>query len=79
MNNIKHLIEYMELAKWKGKPLVIMANYMKTEVINQIANYYKNKIFDVYYIEIPNRNESEENILLEDLSTIFNSTFLSKI
>jgi hypothetical protein len=61
------------MAKRKGKSLIIMASYMKTEVINQLASYYKNKIYDVFYIEIPNWNESEENILLEDLSTIFNS------
>ncbi len=54
VNHIKHLIEYMEMAKRKGKSLIIMASYMKTEVINQLASYYKNKIYDVFYIEIPN-------------------------
>ena len=32
-----------------------MANYIKPEALSQLANYKKSKIYDVYYIEIPNR------------------------
>ena len=46
---------------------------MRQEVINQLASFKKNKIYDVYYIEIPNRHEYEDNVILEDLSAIFNS------
>lgn len=63
----------MELAKLKEKPLVIMATYMEQKVINQLRTFKKNKLYDVYYIEIPNWNETEDNPLLEDLSAIFNS------
>lgn len=67
------------MAKKEKRPLVIMATYMRQEIISQLANYNKSKIYDVYYIEIPNRHEDEENEILEDLSVVFNSQFLSKI